>query len=160
MSGFGLNQAEWTVGVPTVLQGGLLNTLDFWGGMIAGVIYAALLRLYPEFDGISTALHTVLPGELHAVGAASAKTAVTSQDTARAVTVLVYGSLLCARVITKAVMDRRSGGTASTRTASKIRSMKTEKSPELDQTAKTEVVKTPIRERQATPRKSPKPKKQ
>jgi hypothetical protein len=151
VSGLGLHKSSWELGMPSVLNGGILDTLDLWGGMISGWVYISLLRLYPELDGVSNMLRTIIPSELHALGAATGKTAVTTKETARAIAVLVYGSLLCARVITKAVLETKPT------VATKEKKAKAVVAKELE--PKTEVVKTPVKERSATPRKSPRPKK-
>lgn len=159
VSGLGLHKSQWELGVPSVLTGGLLDTLDLWGGMVSGLVYISLLRLYPEqLDGVSNVLRGVLPAELLALGAESGKTAVTTKETARAIAVLVYGSLLCARVITKAIMERKPGATAKSKKAVKKAIKELEKVTPVE----VEVVKTPVRERSssATPRKSPRAKKQ
>lgn len=144
--------------MPAVLNGGLLDTLDLWGGMIAGLVYISLLRLYPELDGVSNSLRAIVPAELHALGADSGKTAVTTNETARAIAVLVYGSLLCARVITRAVLYRQP--TVAEKSKKRVQSKDSKVIKEKqDGEVHVQVTQTPVKERKATPRKSPKPKK-
>ncbi|ORY30992.1 hypothetical protein BCR39DRAFT_455343, partial [Naematelia encephala] len=92
----GMHEKEWGMGVPGVLRGGILNTLDFWGGMLVGIVYAALMRTHPEFSALSDFTASVLPDDLQVKGTK----ALVTPETARAICVLLLGSLLAARAIT------------------------------------------------------------
>ena len=106
-SGLGMNADEWKLGMPSVLNGGLLDTLDLWAGMLVAILYAALSRSHEELEPISSYLAGVLPDDLVLL---TAKTggAVVSTDIARAICVLVLGSLLCARVVTRLILTNTS----------------------------------------------------
>lgn len=101
----GLDQEDWKLGMPAVLKGGILNTLDFWGGAMTGLLYASLLRLHPQLAPISDLLATALPADLRPLGAnAQMGAAVTTPGHARAIAVLFLSALFIARVVTLMVL--------------------------------------------------------
>lgn len=107
---FGLSLPEWSLGVPSVLNGGLLNTMDFWGGMGVGIVYAALTGDHAEFEPIGNLFASVLPAEMTK---GSASSAIVDPKTARAIAVLLLGSLFAARVITKSILSTNTGPNSS-----------------------------------------------
>ena len=157
VSGYRLNEVEWGLGMPNVLTGGILDTLDLWGGMLVGLVYAALTRSHPELNPLSIALAQILPTDIQAVGAVP----LVTPDIGRAICVLLFGSLLSARVIAQLAV-----GYGKT---NKVRAKKTRKSTmkmslvkdEEGEIRLEELVKTPTKSdrKGATPRKSPRPKK-
>jgi hypothetical protein len=105
----GLHQEDWRLSMPTILKGGVLNTLDFWGGMLGAIIYAALLRRTDELAPLSKLLGHVLPADLlvrqSPMSAHGGEMMV--RDTARGLVVFFLASLFLARVITLAVLSPR-----------------------------------------------------
>nr|WPS94680.1 nucleoside-diphosphate kinase [Naematelia aurantialba] len=155
----GMHEKEWSLGVPGVLKGGILNTLDFWGGMLVGLVYAVLMRTHAEFSLLSDYTAAVIPDDLQAKGTK----ALVSPDTARAICVLLLGSLLAARAVTTAFLTSNPKN-QSPKTTPKGRAKKVKAAPGPEAVSsekekdKAEVVKSPTRrERAATPRKSPRP---
>lgn len=114
----GMNKAQWAVGVPPVLNGGLLNTLEVWGAAAAGVLYVALTQPYPALLPVRKLVTTWLPAEYlaEAEGTPNLGGLVTS-DIARALVVLVLVGLFAARAITEFAVSQRAARTTSPTTA-------------------------------------------
>lgn len=148
IQGLGIHESDWTIARPSILSGGILDTLDLWSGIVIGLLYATLTKSHPEVDGVAGVLRRVLPGEM--VLPEEGKTLVNT-NTARAICVLVLGSLLAARVITKVFLDVKPG-VVKRETKVKVKKVNKEK--------KTEVVKQPVEvqtgETKVTPRKGKK----
>lgn len=142
----GMNKASWTIERPAILDGGILGTLDVWGAMLCGVIYASLTRAYPPLNRVGDWVGALIPDELHDASVKAKSTgAVVSPDTARAIAVLVLGCLFAARTITtQAIAWRRAPKVAEKKAEAKVK------------TSPPKVVKSPA---EATPNASPKPKK-
>lgn len=107
----GLHEEDWKLGMPIILNGGILNTLDFWGGMLAAVLYAALLRRSPELSPLSNFLSDIIPSELKVPGNphpdALRGGEMMIRDTARGLVVLFLAALFIARAITLIVLSPR-----------------------------------------------------
>ena len=106
---FKLNAPQWSLGVPTILSGSgpfILDSLEFWAAMLTSVVYCALLRLYPSLSPVSDFLEPLLPQDLlSTLGKGTG--ALVQPDIARAIAILLLGSLYCAKVITNLVLDSR-----------------------------------------------------
>ena len=133
VQGLGLHEDAWKIGKPTVLNGGLLNTLDLWSGIVIGIVFAALTGSAQSLEPITRLFDAVLPSDLKVN---TPDDGVVDYKTARAISVLILGSLLFARVITKSMMDSRSGRT--------VIQSKEEIIEELTGEKAVEVVKAPI----------------
>lgn len=103
----GLHKGNWELGMPIILKGGILNTLDFWGGTLSALLYAALLRLTPELSLVSDTLARIMPSDLLSLGAKDLSAPLVTPDIARGVVVLFLAALFLARVITLAVLSPR-----------------------------------------------------
>ncbi|KAK1921531.1 hypothetical protein DB88DRAFT_67105 [Papiliotrema laurentii] len=101
---FGMHEDEWKVGKPTVLNGGVLDTLDLWSGALTGLLYATLTGSFAELDGARAVLALAIPDDLRAKRLGKG---IVDTNTARAISVLVLGSLLAARVVTQAILGLR-----------------------------------------------------
>jgi hypothetical protein len=115
----GLNLEEWKLGTPVVLRNGagILDTLDTWSAVICSIIYSILIFpnsaqahtqgdyeascvVSPSFDNF---VRSVVPTRI-----GTNKLDIQAITTnARAVVVLLMGSILAARVITRLVLSRR-----------------------------------------------------
>ncbi|GMK56498.1 hypothetical protein CspeluHIS016_0303380 [Cutaneotrichosporon spelunceum] len=84
----GLARESWTIGRPSVLGGGVWDTLDVWAAVIAGVVYSALVGNYPALRKLRPLVVETLPSDLEI-----------TPGVARAVAVLVFTSLFAARTI-------------------------------------------------------------
>ncbi|KAK4688137.1 hypothetical protein P7C73_g1979, partial [Tremellales sp. Uapishka_1] len=147
MQSLNLAGENYQVGKPTILNGGLLDTLDLWGAMAVGLVYGGLMRAHEETGWVGDALEMVLPEDIR--GKAGKKI---EQPVARAICALLMGSLLAARVITVSTMGWRTG--RASRGKAKNSSVLSVK----DETAPTKVVKSPVEVGRGTPRKSPRKK--
>lgn len=147
---FGLAEDNWKIGVPSVLKGGVLGTLDAWGAILVSVTYLALTRHTEQVSPLSDLFETILPQD---VKHDSAK-GVVSPAHARAISALLFGTLLATRGLLLLWKGRRTGVRAKV-------SKKTELA--VTEEKETGVVKTPVQVRpdgkRATPRKSPRPSK-
>ncbi|KAK8847366.1 hypothetical protein IAR55_005223 [Kwoniella newhampshirensis] len=145
---FGLNEDSWKIGVPGVLKGGVLGTLDAWGASLVGITYLALTRHTDSISPFSDVLDTILPQD---VKHDSAK-GVVSPAHGRAIGALLFGTLLAIRGIVVLWKGRR---TSVPKVSKKTELLITEE--------KESVVKSPVQVRpdgkRATPRKSPRPSK-
>lgn len=159
--GFGLHESEWGLGRPSILNGGLLDTLDLWGGMLTGLVYAGLTRSHPEVGWLSDTFATVLPKDMRIdTNGVDGKGSIVTSAIGRAISVLLLGSLLFARVVTNAVLGYRKTSGAKAKKPRRSVTPVANKG-DLGEKNTEEVVKLPTKfERKgATPRKSPKPKK-
>lgn len=128
----GLSHARWTIGRPNILGGGILGTLDVWGAMLCSIVYCALTRTYSELAPVTDFLAQHIPDELRDAKAAGP----VSNDTARAIAVLLLTGLFAARVITTQVLAWRK---APRRVQTKV-----EPPVKNSNTAAAVVVKTPV----------------
>jgi hypothetical protein len=128
----GLSHAQWTIGRPNILGGGILGTLDVWGAILCSIVYCALTRTYSELAPVTDFLAQHIPDELRDAKAAGP----VSNDTARAIAVLLLTGLFAARVITTQVLAWRN---APRRVQTKV-----EPPVKTSNTAAAVVVKTPV----------------
>lgn len=103
---FGLHKARWTLGRPSVLDGGLLNTLDAWGAALTALLYLALTGGYASLAPLSSVLASGLPADLK-VGEKEKGSGIVSHDTARAIAVVFFTALFAARALTSAAVSWR-----------------------------------------------------
>jgi hypothetical protein len=151
VQGLGLHESEWKVGRPAILSGSILDTLDLWSGILIGVLYAALTRSHAALNPAGDLLAQVLPADLLIKGDGSK--ALVEPNTARAISVLVLGSLLAARVVTKSVVSYKAGAPKV------VKQTREQMLAELLDDKDTAVVKNPIQAgsgSKATPRKNKK----
>ncbi|WVQ83373.1 hypothetical protein IAT38_005514 [Cryptococcus sp. DSM 104549] len=144
----GLNEASWTIGVPSLLKGGVLGTLDAWGAALVGLVYLALTAHIEEVAPLGEALAAVLPADV--THGAQGK-AIVDPLHARAICVLLFGSLLAVRAVALAWQGRKVGAKKPA-VAKKTEVLVTEE--------KGAVVKSPVKVKpdgtgKPTPRKSP-----
>jgi len=162
VTGLSMHESDWSLGKPSVLNGGALDTMDLWGGMLVGLVNAALMRSHAELAPLSGILLRALPSDMQTVGASSGSKPVVTPAIGRAICVLLLGSLLCARVIAKAVLDYRKSCKTKMKKAKKTPATTTVTTKEvLREKPREEVLKSPAKteKRGTTPRKSPRPKK-
>lgn len=107
---FGLAEDEWRIGLPSVLQGGIMGTLDVWAAMLVAFAHGGMRGSHPEFMPVTTWLRGVIPVHLQILGGGSERTAMVDPGVARAISVLLLGSLLILRVAINAFSE---GGKAS-----------------------------------------------
>ena len=103
---FNLNAPKWSLGVPAILSGKsnhLLESMDLWAGMLIALVYYALMGMYKELEPLSGVLRVILPDDVM-LKTARLGGPIVDADTARAVAVLLLGSLLFARVVTRLVV--------------------------------------------------------
>ncbi|ODN82246.1 hypothetical protein L202_02531 [Cryptococcus amylolentus CBS 6039] len=151
---FGLAGDSWSIGVPSLLKGGLLGTLDAWGAALVSIVYLALAGHLPVLAPLTNALLPILPSEF--IVSSSSPESSPSIDPLhnRAIAILLFGTLLAFRAVITAFTA------PSTKVAGKGK--KVEKKDEFDlmlEKELSEVVKTPTKTRaggngKATPRKS------
>lgn len=98
--GMGMNKSTWQAGIPRVLSGGVLPTLDVWGAMAAGFLYVTLTQGYPALKTVGKFTTALLPGEYVHDGRVSG-------EVARALVVLFLTALFAARAITQLAVARR-----------------------------------------------------
>ncbi|CAK9783117.1 hypothetical protein CC85DRAFT_284132 [Cutaneotrichosporon oleaginosum] len=84
----GLARESWAIGRPSVLGGGVWDTLDVWAAMIAGVAYSALDGRYPALQKVRPLIADALPDDLEING-----------SVARAVAVLIFTGLFALRTL-------------------------------------------------------------
>lgn len=106
-SSLGMHRAQWTAGAPPILSGfGFWSTLDVWGAMLSGVVYAALTRTYPALNSLGDVLAACIPDELRDAGLLKrAGGQVVSNDTARAIAVFLLGALFVLRALALQVRE-------------------------------------------------------
>jgi hypothetical protein len=106
----GMNQAKWTTGKPAVLDGGVWSTLDIWGAMLCAVVYGALTRAYPALEPVGDFLSARIPSELRDASVVAKATGgpVVTKDTARAIAVVLLGSLFAVRAVVVQILQWRS----------------------------------------------------
>ena len=155
VTGLGLHEADWCLGMPSVLKGGLWDTLDLWSGTLAGLVYGSLMRSHSDLDTLSGILLRILPSDILAVGSTTHQGQLVTPGIGRAIVVLLIGSLLCARVLFTTSYThrttRKAKGNKEKKTASAVQKDMTEKSSSserVDAAGKREL-------RAATPKKSP-----
>ncbi|RXK35702.1 hypothetical protein M231_07030 [Tremella mesenterica] len=96
----GMHKRTWQLTTPSILLGGIWATLELWGGMLVGLTYAALMRTHEEVAWLGDLFSLALPRELQSGFKAEGKLgSVVDHDTARALCVLLFGSLLALRVV-------------------------------------------------------------
>jgi hypothetical protein len=151
-----LHEPKWTLGKPSLLDGGILNTLDCWGAMLVAAVYSSLLRLHPELDVFATRILPWIPAKLVTLGPTEEQpAAAVHPEAGRAVCVLLLGILLASRAVIQAVMPKHTG----------VPNKNKKKEPVIVQKQEVTVVKSPakpertkVTPRKSTPSKSPKPK--
>ena len=167
VTGLGLHETEWRLAVPSVLNGGVLDTMDLWGGMVVGAVHAALMRSYSEFRPLSDAMYQVLPSDVR-INTIGDTSPIVSPAIGRAICVLLLGSLLCGRILIKSFGSFRRPSPVKAKTVQKASAIEAsqqrvkEKEASGTVTPKNEqIVKVPLKvdRRESTPRKSPRPKK-
>ncbi|BEI81087.1 hypothetical protein CcaverHIS002_0202470 [Cutaneotrichosporon cavernicola] len=84
----GLARESWAMGRPSVLGGGVWNTLDVWAALIAGVAYSTLNGHYPALRKVRPLVAEALPDDLEI-----------TPGVARAVAVLIFAGLFAARTL-------------------------------------------------------------
>lgn len=89
-STLGVWETQWSLRTPPFLRGGLLDTLDIWGGSIVAAVYGCLLGLHPAYEPYTR----WLSGEGKAY---EAGTPLMSPIEARSVSVFVLGALFAYR---------------------------------------------------------------
>ena len=152
VQGLGLHESEWKVGKPAILSGSVLDSLDLWSGTFTGLLYATLTRSHASLNPAGDLLAQVLPAELLVKGAGAGSNGLVEPNTARAICVLVLGSLLAARVVTKSVLSYKPAPKVVKQTREEILA-------ELLDEKSTAVVKNPVQAgsgSKATPRKNKK----
>jgi hypothetical protein len=155
----GLHESKWTLAKPSILDGGILNTLDCWGAMLVAAVYSSLLRLHPELDVFATRILPWIPAKLVTLGPTEEQpAAAVHPEAGRAVCVLLLGLLLGGRAVIQAVVPKDKHTVASKKNNKK-------KEPAVMQKEEVTVVKSPakpertkVTPRRSTPSKSPKPK--
>ncbi|OCF41687.1 hypothetical protein I317_04493 [Kwoniella heveanensis CBS 569] len=173
---FGLGEDEWKMGVPGLLKGGLLGTLDAWGASLIGLLWLALTRQSSSLAPFSEFLHIALPSDIHSTAALGTKPASTEPqpihtqhttviDTAhaRAICAILLGGLLATRAI---ILSLRSGRSQRSIAASGPQlSKKTELFVVDEKGVRESVLKSPVSAKatrtenaKVTPRKSPRAK--
>lgn len=160
VTGLGLNESEWRLSVPSVLHGGVLNTLDLWGGMVAGLVYAGLTRSHPDLAGLGDTIAAVLPSHMVSIRSVpnddSKVKPTVSPNIARAITVVILASLFLARVILTSAFNYRKTDKPKARKEKKS-SSSTAILGDGEKEVKNEVLKSPGRGRPSgTPNKVPK----
>ncbi|WVF69961.1 hypothetical protein IAT40_004746 [Kwoniella sp. CBS 6097] len=174
---FGLGEDEWKLGVPGLLKGGLLGTLDAWGASLVGLIWLALTRQSSVLAPFSEFLHIALPSDIQSaahgtkpastepVKSAHAHTSVIDTAHARALCVILLGGLLATRAIILSLRSARSQRSIAA-SGSQI-SKKTELFVVDDKGVRESVMKSPVSPKvsrtersKVTPRKSPRAKPQ
>jgi len=143
-----------------VLLSGIAVSSSGW--LLVGLVNAALMRSHAELAPLSGILLRALPSDMQTVGASSGSKPVVTPAIGRAICVLLLGSLLCARVIAKAVLDYRKSCKTKMKKAKKTPATTTVTTKEvLREKPREEVLKSPAKteKRGTTPRKSPRPKK-
>jgi len=169
----GLNLPEWRVGTPAVLMNGagVLDTLDTWSAVICSIIYSILIApgtagvssqgkrntavISPAIDNLVRGLVPSLPtsGEKGGIYANGLETTTT----ARSVVVLLMGSILAARVITKLVLANRQS-TPKVATPPDVMATGSDKEMEKEAVESAGSRSGTPRKRKSTPKKSPGPK--
>ncbi|WVQ76074.1 hypothetical protein IAR50_005711 [Cryptococcus sp. DSM 104548] len=157
---FGLAGETWSIGVPSLLKGGALGTLDAWGAAMVSFVYLALAGGLPSLAPVTNVLLPLLPEEFlvssSASPSASAGTTLVDPLHNRAICILLFGTLLAFRALITAWT------TPSSKKAAVGKDKKVEKKDEFDlllEKELSEVVKSPTKTRsegngKATPRKS------
>ncbi|WVQ98002.1 hypothetical protein IAU59_005122 [Kwoniella sp. CBS 9459] len=170
---FGMGEDEWKLGVPGLLKGGLLGTLDAWGASLVGLFWLALTKQSSALAPISDFLHIALPSEIqstaHGTKPASTEpkpdhthTTVIDASHARALCVILLGSLLATRAIIVSLRGARSQRSLSA-SGPQI-DKKTEFFVVDEKGVRESVLKSPVKttrtetNSKATPRKSPRAK--
>jgi hypothetical protein len=168
----GLNLPEWRVGTPAVLRNGagVLDTLDTWSAVVCSIIYSILIApgtaglssqgkrntavISPAIDNFVRGLVPSLPtsGGKGGIYASSLETTTT----ARSVVVLLMGSILAARVITKLVLANRQI-TPTLKEAAGVMVTESEKEMEKEAVESAGSRSGTPRKRKGTPKKSPGP---
>ncbi|WVR04570.1 hypothetical protein IAU60_001577 [Kwoniella sp. DSM 27419] len=147
----GLAEPEWKLGVPTILNGGLLGTMDAWGAALVGIVWLILTRQAQVLAPISDAVLSALPKEFKSTLASQGLDKQTIDvGYGRAICVLLLGSLLATRAVILSLRGRRLSPGVTKKTELTI----------LDEKGLKEVVvKSPVATRaegqKLTPRKSP-----
>jgi len=152
----GMHKAQWTPGRPAILDGGILGTLDVWGAIIVSVVYAALTRTYPALEPVGDFLSARVPDTLRDAGFAAKATTgqVVTKDTARAIAVLVLGSLFALRALVTQICAWTASRPDRAAAAAKAKKEVGVKTKPVPAAAAPDVVKSPTEVSE-----SPKPKK-
>lgn len=98
--GMGMHKAAWAAGVPSVLDGGVLGTLDVWGAMLGGLLYVALTQKHAALDGVRS-LGLALPKEYRVTDEYGDDLGIVDVGAARALVVILLTGLFAARSITE-----------------------------------------------------------
>ncbi|WWC67893.1 uncharacterized protein I206_101811 [Kwoniella pini CBS 10737] len=165
ISTLGLNENEWKLNTPNLLKGGFLNTLDFWGSSLIGLLWLILTNQNQNqnsnLNHFSKFLNYYLPDEFKiSISEFEGKEKkIIDISHARAICVLVLGFLLATKAI---IMTFKNDGLEK----KKKRVNKLDKKETLFLDEKKEipskVVKTPVKIKEGnnkvTPRKSPRAK--
>jgi hypothetical protein len=166
----GLNLPEWRVGTPAVLRNGagVLDTLDTWSAVVCSIIYSILIA--PGTAGLSSqgkrntavispAIDDFVRGLVPSLPSSGVKGGIYANGleittTARSVVVLLMGSILAARVMTKLVLANRQSTPKVTAAAEATGS---EKEMEKEAVESAGSRSGTPRKRKGTPKKSPGP---
>jgi hypothetical protein len=103
----GLHEEDWRLSIPGILNGGVLNTLDFWGGSLAAVLHLTLLRRAPELNFLSDVLARIIPSDLLLRASPMGPGEMMIRDNARGVVVIFLAGLFIARVLALAMMSSK-----------------------------------------------------
>ena len=119
---FNLNQTQWSLGIPSIISGKgnlLLDSLEFCAAMIASLVHASITRSHSALEPISDVIMSVIPHEL---AIQSDKSMGVDPEIARAITIMVLGSLYCFKVIINLII-----ASGSRRRASALKSAREKK---------------------------------
>jgi hypothetical protein len=154
IQGLGLNEEDWKLGMPSILNGGLWGTLDLWGGMGAGLLYSALRGNHGESRHFTNLLAGMVPRDEVRIEGKE----LVGPEFGRALIVLFLGGLLVLRVWALAwsgsSRSSEKGKNVIRSTEIKV-TEKTKSSPTTPRKGKGGVSKSPggVTEAKTTPRK-------
>ncbi|WVO16502.1 hypothetical protein L204_104179 [Cryptococcus depauperatus] len=141
---FGLAEDSWKLGVPGLLRGGVLGTLDAWTAALTSIMYLALTRHFKGTSHLADMFSLIMPEDIKTRDT----TAAADPLHARAICILFLGGLLMIRSFIIACRDQ-------TRAVYSPSQKKTEIVQEVEE----KVVKSPVQvrtngTRKRTPKKS------
>lgn len=142
---------DWALSTPAVLKdgAGILDWMDIWSAALLSIIHSILTS--PETVLSPTIDHWIRSGTSHQYSTFGKK----DQSEARAVVILLMGSLLAARVFTRIFLRARS----SLPPTDKVQGAATNSIEEIEKSGEGTPVQTPTKrkKRGTTPKKSPGP---